>query len=156
MRGTWSQLEVDRKKVDLYDPPGPSRPKFGVLFLHALGLDTLVDKPAFTRLFDELHLACACPHGQRAWWTDRVCSEFDPRLTTEQHPLRNVLPFMQDRWQLGPRGVGLLGISMGGQGALRLAFKHPQLFPVVAAIAPALEYHEWYGRGYSMDEMFDS
>ena len=45
---------------------------------------------------------------------------------------------------------------MGGQGALRLAFKYPQLFPVVAAIAPAIEYHELYGQGTPLDEMYDS
>jgi S-formylglutathione hydrolase len=52
--------------------------------------------------------------------------------------------------------VGLLGVSMGGQGALRLAFKHPELFPVVAAVAPAIEYHELYGQGHPLDEMYDS
>lgn len=45
---------------------------------------------------------------------------------------------------------------MGGQGALRLAFKHADLFPVVAAIAPALEYHQLYGQGSPLDEMYDS
>jgi S-formylglutathione hydrolase FrmB len=30
---------------------------------------------------------------------------------------------------------------MGGQGGLRMAFKYPQLFPVVAAISPAIDYH---------------
>ncbi len=29
---------------------------------------------------------------------------------------------------------------MGGQGALRLAFKQPRLFPVVAALSPAIDY----------------
>ena len=45
---------------------------------------------------------------------------------------------------------------MGGQGALRLAFKHPETFPVVAAVASALDYHELYGRGTPLDEMYDS
>ena len=30
---------------------------------------------------------------------------------------------------------------MGGQGALRFAYKHPKTFPVTAAISPALDYH---------------
>ena len=33
---------------------------------------------------------------------------------------------------------------MGGQGALRFAFKHPQLFPIVAAISPAIDYQMRY------------
>jgi S-formylglutathione hydrolase len=156
VNGTWSQVDVAGKKVDLYDPPGTGRPRFAVLYLHGIGLETLVDKPAFTRLFDDLHLACACPHGQRAWWTDRICAEFDGQLTTEQHLLRNVVPYIQQHWSLAPRSTGLLGISMGGQGALRLAFKHPHLFPVVAGIASAFDYHEYYGQGFTIDGMYDS
>jgi S-formylglutathione hydrolase len=45
---------------------------------------------------------------------------------------------------------------MGGQAALRLAFKHPERFPVVAALAPALEYHELHGQGSPLDEQYDS
>jgi S-formylglutathione hydrolase FrmB len=156
MAGTWTQIEVAGKIVDLYDPPGPTGPRFAVLFLHAFGLDTLVDKPAFTTRFDDMRIACACPHGQRSWWADRICTEFDAKLTAEQHVIRNVLPFMRQRWQLGARAVGLLGTSMGGQGALRLAFKHPELFPIAAGIAPAIDYHEWYGRGLCLDDMYDS
>jgi S-formylglutathione hydrolase len=156
VNGTWSQVDVAGKKVDLYDPPGPVRPRFAVLYLHGIGLETLVDKPAFTRLFDDLHLACACPHGQRAWWADRICSEFDRQLTTEQHLLRNVVPYVQQHWSLPPRSLGLLGISMGGQGALRLAFKHPHSFPISASIASAFDYHEYYGQGLTLDEMYDS
>jgi S-formylglutathione hydrolase len=50
----------------------------------------------------------------------------------------------------------LAGISMGGQGALRWAFKYPELFPVVAGISSAIDYHELYGQGTSIDEMYDS
>jgi pimeloyl-ACP methyl ester carboxylesterase len=156
MHGAWTTVDTAGKSVDFYDPPGPARPRLGMLFLHGVGLETLIDKPAFTRLFDELHIGCGCPHGQRAWWTDRVSSDFDPALTAEKHLLGNVVPAMQKRWQLGPRSIGVMGVNMGGQGALRLAFKHPQVFPATAGIAPALDYHEWYGQGYSMDEMYDS
>jgi enterochelin esterase-like enzyme len=37
-----------------------------------------------------------------------------------------------------PQGIGTMGISMGGYGALLLAEKHPELFRAVAAISPAL------------------
>jgi S-formylglutathione hydrolase FrmB len=39
---------------------------------------------------------------------------------------------------------------MGGQGALRLAFKHPNIFPIVAAISPAIDYQLRWNEG---DEM---
>ena len=37
------------------------------------------------------------------------------------------------------RGLYLLGISMGGMGGLRMAFKHPELFAGVAAMEPGIE-----------------
>ena len=154
MPGTWLQITLAGKTVDIFDPPTAGR--FGILFLHGHGLETLRDAPAFVRVLDELNLACACPHGQRSWWGDRVCTEFDPAMTPERHILENVLPFFQQRWSFGLRAVGLLGISMGGQGALRLAFKHPQLFPAAAAISAALDYHDLYGQGTTIDAMYDS
>lgn len=155
MNGTWTTTLLADKLADVYDPPG-GRPRFGVLFLHSYSGQTLLDNSAFTRLFDELRLACVCPHGKRSWWADRVCAEFDPTLTAERHVFDNVVPFFGERWGLRPRAIGLLGISMGGQAALRIGFKHPDVFPVVAAIAPAIDYHEWYGRGEPLDEMYDS
>ena len=56
----------------------------------------------------------------------------------------------------GTSAVGLLGVGMGGQGALLLAFKQPELFPVVAGIASSIEYHELYGHGTPVDALYDS
>jgi S-formylglutathione hydrolase len=156
MRGSWSTIAIAGKPADVYDLRSGARPRFGVLHLHGVGLETLRDRPAFTKWFDQLEMACVCPHGGRCWWADRVCSEFDPRLTPERYLLDSVLPYFQERWGLAVRSVGIQGISMGGQGALRLAFKRPDLFPVIAAIAPAIEYHELYGQGTPIDDMYDS
>ena len=156
MKGTWAREQIAGKNADVYALAGAEKPRFGVLFLHPFGLETLVGRPPFTRLFDELRLPCVCPHGQRSWWTDRICAEFDPQLTAEKYLLDQVVPFFRERWGIGPRGIGLLGISMGGQGALRLAFRHAEIFPVAAAIASALDYHELYGQGTCLDDMYDS
>ena len=153
MEHPWTSTDLAGKPADLYDPPG-GRPRLGVLHLH--GGETLRDRPAFTRLLGELGMACISADGGPSWWADRVCPVFDPHVTAERHVLDVLVPFMRERWGLRPRAVGLLGIGMGGQGALRLAFKRPDLFPVVAALAPALDYHELYGRGLPLDEMYDS
>jgi S-formylglutathione hydrolase len=154
--GNWSRADIAGKPADVYDPPGDARPRFGVLYLHGIGLETLATADVFTRLFAQLRLACVCPHGQRSWWADRVCAEFDPKVTPERYLLDAVLPFFAERWGLRPRAIGLLGISMGGQGALRLAFKHPDTFPAVAAISSAIEYHERYNQGSPLDDMYNS
>jgi S-formylglutathione hydrolase len=156
MKGNWSQLEIAGKAADVYEPPVPGRPRFAVVHLHGVGLETLHDKPAFTRLFEKLDLACICPHGQRSWWGDRICAEFDEAVTPERYLLEQLLPFIRARWNLQPPAIGLQGISMGGQGALRLAFKHADLFPVVAGIASAVDYHDLYGEGTPLDALYGS
>ncbi len=156
MNGIWNVVDLGGKRADVYDPPGPDRPRFGVLHLHGVGLETLTDRPVFTRWLEEFRLACVCPHGQRCWWTDRICPEFDSQITPERYLVDQVLPFFHQRWGLQPRRIGVQGISMGGQGALRLAFKHPDRFPVVAAISAAIEYHDLYGEGTPIDAMYDS
>jgi S-formylglutathione hydrolase len=155
MNGTWTLADIAGKPADVYDPPG-GHPRFGILYLHPVGLETLPGNAAFGTVLDELRLACVCPHGGHSWWTDRICTEFDAKITAERYLLYAVLPFFQTRWELAPPAIGVVGISMGGQGALRLAFKHPRLFPAVAGIASALDYHELYGQGSPLDEMYDS
>jgi enterochelin esterase-like enzyme len=52
---------------------------------------------------------------------------------------RELIPLCQRRG-LGaaPRRIGVMGISMGGYGAVLLAEKHPRLVAAVAAISPAI------------------
>jgi S-formylglutathione hydrolase len=152
----WTQVTIADKPADIFEPSGASRPRFGLLYLHGIGLETLSSSPTYTQLLEKHQLACICPHGQRSWWGDRLCAEFDPHVTPEKHLLQHLLPFFQERWGLKPPAVGLFGISMGGQGALRLAFKHPQWFPVVAGVSSALDYYELYGQGSPLDEMYES
>ncbi len=156
MNGIWSEIKVAGKTVEIYEPPAAKKPRFGLLFLHPYGLETLRGRPAYTMLLDQFQVGCVCPHVGRSWWVDRVCPEFDATLTAEQHVLANVVPLFRERWRLGPRGIGVFGISMGGQGALRLAFRHPQLFPAAAGIASAFDFHELYGQGSPLDDIYDS
>ena len=64
----------------------------------------------------------------------------DGRSRYEDFLLREFIPFIERRYRTkgdrSERGVG--GISMGGYGALRLAFLHPELFGSVTAQSAAL------------------
>src|SRR5437764_15112181 len=109
----WTTATIAGKHADVYDPDG-GWPRFAVLFLHDLDEKTLAVSPTFTAALERRGLACVCPHGKRCWWVDRVCAEFDSSVTPEMHLLNSVLPFMQQRWELLPRRVALLGVGMGG------------------------------------------
>lgn len=150
----WTRESIGGKAADIFTPP--AKPRFGVIFLHGIGLETLRDNPVYTALLEKWSLVGVSPHGQRSFWLDRVCQEFDPAITPEQYLLDAVVPFLRERWGFGPRGIGVFGISMGGQGALRLALRHPQVFPVAAGIASALDFHERYNEGLPLDDMFTS
>lgn len=147
----WTRTQIAGKPADVFDPAGP--PRFAVLYLHPVGLESLADNATYTAELAKHRLACCAPFGARSWWSDRVCSEFDPTLTAERYLLDHVVPWMRDRWQ---RPIAVVGISMGGQGAVRLGFKHPDRFPVVGSVAGAFDYHELYGHGTPIDDMYRS
>jgi poly(3-hydroxybutyrate) depolymerase len=136
----WSEIPIAGHACHAYQPAGPSPHGYVVIYLHGVHLAKLEDHPAFTRLFDQFGLRCLAPVTQRSWWTDRICQEFDPHVSAERHVIDRVLPWLYNQWGAAPPRIALLGTSMGGQGALRFSYKHPDLFPVVAAISPAIDY----------------
>jgi pimeloyl-ACP methyl ester carboxylesterase len=136
----WSEEQVGGHLCDVFEPSRPHEHGYLVMYLHGVHLQRLGDNPVFTQLFEQHGLRVAGPMTGPTWWTDRQSPAFDPQLTPERHLLDNVLPYVRERWQAAPPRIALLGTSMGGQGALRLAFKHPNTFPVVAAISPAIDY----------------
>lgn len=140
-QGKWSEIQVGGHLCDVYEPPNPSPQQFAAIYLHGVHLQRLAGNADFSRQFDRHGLRVIAPHAARSWWADRICSDFDRRLTAERHVMENIVPFVRRFWRAETPRVGLLGTSMGGQGALRMAFKYPSIFPVVAALAPAIDYH---------------
>ena len=138
--GTWTSETVGGHPCDVYEPPHRNPHGFVVLYLHGVHLTKLQGQRGFEDSFDRHGLPVIAPVTQRSWWTDKICLEFDLALSAQRHVLDNVLPYMEQRWGAKPPGIGLLGTSMGGQGALRFAFKFPSKFPVSAAISPAIDY----------------
>ena len=155
MSGSWSDVEIDGKQVDVFEPSDLHGGPCVVLHLHGHGLKTLRDNDVFSGEFERRGLIAVCPHGQRSWWLDRICPEFDTETTPLRFLRNQVMPFIRDRWPVGAGVVGLSGISMGGQGVLQLAYRFPREFPVVAAVSPAVDFHNWFGAGLPLDQMFD-
>lgn len=152
----WSTVELDGHQVDVFEPSNATPPSSSVLFLHGHGRVMLKDNVAFSTLFQKHNLAVVCPDGKRSWWMDQVCSEFSTEISSQQWLIEQMVPFIEQRWQIVTPKVALLGVSMGGQGALQLSFRDAASFPVVAAIAPAVDFHQMYGAGLPLDEMYES
>lgn len=154
--GTWSEIEIASKPADIYEPHQPSPESRVILFLHGHGQERLRDNVPFTQEFERHGLRVVCPQGKRSWWLDLVCQEFDSEITPLRYLRDAVVPFIQDRWQAAPPAIGLLGVSMGGQGVMQLAYREARRFPVVAAISPAIDFHRCWGQGLPLDQMFPS
>ncbi|HEX8285270.1 MAG TPA: alpha/beta hydrolase family protein [Pyrinomonadaceae bacterium] len=81
-------------------------------------------------------LIVVTPEGGKGWYTDAPGGE-----PYESHLLRELLPDVDLRFRTNPnrRGRGVAGYSMGGYGALKLGFKHPELFGFAGSTSGALD-----------------
>ncbi|MFM8274969.1 MAG: alpha/beta hydrolase-fold protein [Gemmata sp.] len=154
MLAGWTQLSVGAKPVEVFDPDGAL--PLCVLYLHSLHEESPAADATFTAALTQHRLRCLAPRGGACWWAARVCPAFDAELTPERYLLDVLVPWAAARWSLGPRAVAVAGAEMGGQGAVRLALKHPARFPVAASVSGAFDLQDWYGLGTPLDDMYDS
>lgn len=148
----WSTATFADKPCDLYEPL--EVPVGCVLFLHGYDNVTLKDNAAYTTALERNRLLCICPHGPGCWWTDTVFPPFDATLSPIaflRGPLRNAIGA---KWDEAGKWIAVTGVEMGGQGALQLSYRAAREFPVVAAIAPKVDFEAWYDHGTTLDELF--
>lgn len=142
--GTWETLELSGHLIEVYTPPTIHSLEPALLYLHDLDGDMPLKQTALTQQLAKAGLRVIAPHGGACWWTDRICNEFDDSVSAEEYLLSTVLDYAQEQWGIRSPRIGLLGLGMGGQGALRLAFKYASRFPVVAAVRPFIDhYRRW-------------
>jgi S-formylglutathione hydrolase FrmB len=128
-----------------YDAPEAKDRQYPVLyFLHGLGDNeqSLVNFGGWNLLEDLQsrrrvgEYIVVTPDGGRGFYINSK----DGRNRYEDFFIREFLPAMEERYRIravrAARGIG--GFSMGGYGALRLAFKYPELFGSVSAHSAAL------------------
>jgi pimeloyl-ACP methyl ester carboxylesterase len=145
--GHWVNQDVAGHRCEIFEPSQRHAEGFVLIYLHGVHLASLQDKRPFVDLFERFGLSVVAPCAGPTWWTDRICQQFDPHITAEQYLCRPLLDFIEERWSTAPPRIGLFGTSMGAQGALRISYKHPQLFPVVAALSPAIDFQIRYHEG---------
>lgn len=149
----WKQIEIGGHKADVLEPAEPLTER-AVLFMHGHGEQTLVDNPVFTELLGNRGLRTICPHGGKGWWLDRACEAFDSTRTPAAWVTDEILPWVAANWNAAAPRVALLGVSMGGQGVLQMAYPKGREFPVVAAISPIVDFYNCLGNGFPLDDMF--
>jgi S-formylglutathione hydrolase FrmB len=102
-------------------------------FLHTGGWNLVEDLRDKGRLKDFL---IATPAGEATFYINSR----DGKLRYEDFLLQEFFPFIERHYRVrtGRANRAISGISMGGYGALHLAFAHPQLFSSVSAHSAAL------------------
>ncbi|MBS0204611.1 MAG: hypothetical protein JSS49_17035 [Planctomycetes bacterium] len=150
----WSSDIMSAKPVDVFEPDAVDPLRGVVAFLHGYDGVTLRDNPIYTALFNKHHLACVCPLGPGCWWSDRIFAPFDDQLSPITFLSQNLPAYCHGRWNVEPSQIGLLGVEMGGQGVLQLAYRAARQLMVVAAISPKVDFETWYGHGTTLDEIF--
>lgn len=83
-----------------------------------------------------------CPQALPIGWYINA-NTADPKVTSgpiEDVLIRDLIPYIDSRFRTiaSRTGRGIEGFSMGGRGALMLAFKHPDLFGAASSVAGAL------------------
>ena len=73
-------------------------------------------------------------------FTSFYINSHDGRFRYEDFFIHEFLPAMESRYRIDSSGTrrGIMGVSMGGFGALHFAFKYPQKFAAVSGTMPAL------------------
>ncbi len=130
-----------------YDAGAGKRPAqtYPVLyFLHGLGDNerTLFNSGGWT-LLDDLRqqhkigdFLIVAPEGGRSFYINSA----DGTVRYSDFFLREFMPLIEQKYRItkGRSNRAISGISMGGYGALRFAFTHPELFSAVSAQSAAL------------------
>jgi S-formylglutathione hydrolase len=139
----------------VYAPP-EAVPGRAAIYLH--GLDGEPPHGAIRAAVERAGLPTIAPLTGRSWWLDRVMPAFDVRVTPERFVRDAIVAEIGSRFGVESPGIGLVGIGMGGQGALRITSRHPHVFPTAAAIAPAIDFHLGMRQAADRDdgELFDT
>tara|TARA_B100001093_G_scaffold227137_1_gene217656 strand:+ start:634 stop:1389 length:756 start_codon:yes stop_codon:yes gene_type:complete len=126
-----------------------------ILWLHGNGQDNSYLnrklKPVLEKFWAKNALSSlivAVPSARRSFYMDYK----DGSEEWETFIMEELIPHLRQKYRLKAEAKTLIGgYSMGGMGSLRMAFKYPEKFGAIAAIAPAIEPAYKFVKIKSMD-----
>lgn len=152
----WTRHRHDAGEIECFTPAAEPQP-YALLYLRDREGPPPPLNQSLTAELERHRLRACSPAMDDCWWVSSFCPTF-----VEQAP--SPLDWLQfgaaadiaDMWGIPTRRIGLLGTGVGGNGVLQLAYRYPARFPVVAAIAPAVDFHTHYDRDPILQEVFAS
>lgn len=84
-------------------------------------------QPELSRLADLYGMIIVTPDGRDSWYWD---SPIDPKMQMESYIIDDLVPYIDANYPTiqSPAKRAITGLSMGGHGALWLAFRHSDIF----------------------------
>lgn len=92
----------------------------------------------FEKAADQYQLIIVCPDGNNSWYWD---SPVDPRYKYETYVSKELVEWIDSKYKTikNPKGRAITGLSMGGHGALYLAFRHQDIFGAAGSMSGGVD-----------------
>jgi len=112
-----------------------------VYLLHGYGggyADWITKAKGFEKAADQYQLIIVCPDGNNSWYWD---SPIDPRYKYETYISKELIEWIDNKYKTikSPKGRAITGLSMGGHGALYLAFRHQDIFGAAGSMSGGVD-----------------
>src|SRR3954470_18076634 len=163
---TWTTTSryVDPSKVQFNGPPRPKalrvnvfipdgydgKRDFPVLYLlhgHGDSYDDWAGKGQVEQIAKDLGALIVMPEGARGWYTDWWNGGRRGAPAWERYHLDELIPLVERRLKIRPgrRWHAVVGLSMGGEGAMYYATQRPGYFGTAASFSGAISIQrgEW-------------
>ena len=94
--------------------------------------------PAIKDLADQHQLIIVCPDGNNSWYLD---SPEQPNSKYETYVAQELVKWIDGKYKTiaDKKGRAITGLSMGGHGALYLAFRHQDVFSVAGSMSGGVD-----------------
>lgn len=129
-----------------YDSTGAPYPV--VYLLHGYGGDEkawLTCTPKLPEYASQMRMIIVCPDGKNSWYFD---SPIDSTMCYETYVSTELPAYIDSKYNTiaDPKGRAISGLSMGGHGALRLAFRHPGTFGAAGSTSGGVDIRPFPGK----------
>lgn len=102
-------------------------------------------QPRLKDLADQYGMIIVNPDGRNSWYID---SPVDSTIRMESFFIEDLIPYIDANYPTNPEPSqrAVTGLSMGGHGALSLAFKHPDVFGNAGSMSGGVDILPFAGR----------
>ncbi|HTP12984.1 MAG TPA: alpha/beta hydrolase family protein [Bacteroidota bacterium] len=132
------------KKFSFILPPSyQNSSRYPVLYLlHGYGGGYLdwTSRTGIRQYVRALPLIVVMPDGENSWYVNAVN---DPSARFEEYIVSDLPAYVQSRFSVDTTRQAIAGLSMGGNGALVLAMRHPDRFRFAGSLSGAITVPHW-------------